>query len=67
MQAIRESWLARLRRDQRGMTTVEYVVVLCLIMAVSVGVWNKFGNTVYKRLSSANTSFETSVSTTAGG
>jgi Flp pilus assembly pilin Flp len=52
------SLLARLRRDQRGLTTVEYVIVLCLIAAVSVATWNKFGDLVLKRLSDAKGKIE---------
>jgi Flp pilus assembly pilin Flp len=32
--------------DQRGLTTVEYVIVLCLIASVAVGLWQKFGSNV---------------------
>ena len=52
------SLLARLRRDQRGLTTVEYVIVLCLIAAVSVATWNKFGDLVLKRLTDAKGKIE---------
>lgn len=53
MNSIRTT-LARLRSDERGMTTVEYVIVLCLIGALSVGMWNKFGNNVKNRLEQAD-------------
>jgi Flp pilus assembly pilin Flp len=32
--------------DERGLTTVEYVIVLCLIAALSVGVWGEIGDQV---------------------
>jgi Flp pilus assembly pilin Flp len=38
--------LRRLRHDERGLTTVEYVIVLCLIAAAAVGTWSKFGDNV---------------------
>lgn len=53
MQSIRNQF-ARFRRDQRGMTTVEYVIALCLVGAVAVGMWSKFGNTVRNKLSAAD-------------
>ena len=36
----------RLRADTRGLTTVEYTIVLCLIAALCVGVWKQFGDNV---------------------
>jgi Flp pilus assembly pilin Flp len=47
------SWLARLRADQRGLTTVEYVIVLCLIAALSVATWTTFGETLRVKISTA--------------
>ena len=38
----------RLFRDTRGLTTVEYVIVLALIAVVSVKAWQKFGSKVNK-------------------
>ena len=38
------SHLTRLRDDERGMTTVEYTIVLCLIAAISGGTWQTFGS-----------------------
>jgi Flp pilus assembly pilin Flp len=50
--------LARLRSDQAGLTTVEYVIVLCLIAAISVATWNEFGDLLLTRLESASTLIE---------
>jgi Flp pilus assembly pilin Flp len=36
----------RLQRDENGLTTVEYVIVLCLIAGLAVGTWQKFGKSV---------------------
>jgi Flp pilus assembly pilin Flp len=44
---LRSSALAR---DTRGLSTVEYVIILCLIAAVAVGLWNKFGSMVKTKL-----------------
>ena len=54
MNARIQKLMRRLRRDERGLTTVEYVIVLCLIAAISVGVWQKFGGMIYKNLNGAS-------------
>jgi Flp pilus assembly pilin Flp len=46
--------LRRLATDERGLTTVEYVIVLCLIAAAAVGAWQKFGKTVSDGLDRAD-------------
>jgi Flp pilus assembly pilin Flp len=38
--------LSALRADERGLTTVEYVIVLALIAAASVSLWDTFGDNV---------------------
>ena len=45
MQRIR-NFVATLARDQRGLTTVEYAIILCVIIAVAVGTWDSFGTAV---------------------
>ena len=37
--------LSRLRKD-RGVSSVEYIIILCLIAVVGFAIWQKFGNTV---------------------
>lgn len=49
MQRIR-NLLRALRGDQRGLTTVEYAIILCVIVAISVGTWDSFGQQVEERL-----------------
>jgi Flp pilus assembly pilin Flp len=41
--------------DARGLTTVEYVIVLVLIAAASVATWQLFGADVQRHLGRANT------------
>jgi Flp pilus assembly pilin Flp len=43
LQTIRTR-LAKLSRDQRGLSTVEYVIILVLIAAVCVATWTAFGS-----------------------
>ena len=52
---MRASTLKRLAADRRGMTTVEYVIALCLIGAMGVGMWKSFGNNVRSSGAKANT------------
>ena len=37
-------------RDARGLTTVEYIIILCLIAVVGFGVWQKFGAKVKEKV-----------------
>ena len=39
--------------DERGLTTVEYVIVLCLIAAISVGAWKTLGGNISRYLDGA--------------
>lgn len=49
------------RTDDRGLTTVEYVILLVVIAIVSVKGWQTFGATVKDRLDGSQTQFETNV------
>lgn len=46
--------LEAIARDERGLTTVEYAIVLCLIAAVAVGAWSQFGGRVHDNLQKAD-------------
>jgi Flp pilus assembly pilin Flp len=45
--------LAGLLRDERGLTTVEYIIILCLIAVVGFAIWKKFGDTVKQKVGGA--------------
>ena len=49
----------RLHGDTRGLTTVEYTIVLCLIAALCVGAWNTFGGEIKGYISGAGTQIGT--------
>ena len=51
-------WLSSLRRDERGLTTVEYAIVLMLIAAVGVATWNEFGGMVKEKLTDSKTEID---------
>jgi len=40
--------------DERGLTTVEYVIVLCLIAVVGFAIWKKFGEQVKGKVTGAD-------------
>ena len=42
-------------RDIRGLTTVEYIIILCLIAVVGYGVWRKFGEKVRDKVDATTT------------
>ncbi|MEZ4339625.1 MAG: hypothetical protein R3B82_23625 [Sandaracinaceae bacterium] len=46
--------MRRLLEDQRGLTTVEYIIILCLIAVVGFAVWKQFGQTVEYKAKGAN-------------
>ena len=50
--AIREAQ-PRLVTDTRGLTTVEYAIVLVLIAVVGIGVWRTFGSNLATRVTGA--------------
>lgn len=54
------TWMNRLRglgRDQRGLSTVEYTVLLVLILAGAISLWKKLGSDVHAQLKSSSDTF----------
>lgn len=49
---------ARLLQDARGLTTVEYAIVLCLIAVLGIGTWNTFGTKLRARIDHASSKIE---------
>jgi len=56
--------IRKLGRDQQGLSTVEYTVLLVLIVAVSVGIWNKFGDALSDKLDDATTHVDENIDVT---
>lgn len=54
-------WLSALRRDERGLTTVEYAIVLCLIAAVGVATWKSFGEMLEEKLSGSHETIDSNL------
>jgi Flp pilus assembly pilin Flp len=44
----------KLAADQRGLTTVEYIIVLGLIAVVGIAAWQKFGETLTGEVEAAD-------------
>lgn len=49
----------RLLRDTRGLTSVEYVVILCLIAIVGIIAWRSFGETVRAKVDGSSRTLAT--------
>lgn len=45
---------SRFFRDERGMSTIEYVILLAVIVVGAVSVWNQIGSKFKKSLGAAN-------------
>lgn len=39
--------------NTRGLSTVEYVIILCLLAVLAIGTWNEFGGKVREKLGDA--------------
>ncbi len=49
--------MRKLARDQKGLSTVEYTVLLVLIVACSVGLWQSLGEDLVEKLGASNVEF----------
>jgi Flp pilus assembly pilin Flp len=45
--------------DDRGLTTVEYVIILVLIAVMAIGVWKSFGGAITTQVGKSQTAVET--------
>jgi len=52
---------SQLIRDEAGLSTVEYVIILVLVAAIAIGTWQTFGKTVTSGLSNASNKFNSDV------
>lgn len=46
--------ISTLASDKRGLTTVEYIIVLGLIAVVGIAAWQKFGETLTGEIEAAD-------------
>jgi Flp pilus assembly pilin Flp len=54
-----------LLKDTRGLTTVEYIIILCLIAVVGFGVWQSFGAKVKEKVGGSTEQMEQLPTTTS--
>lgn len=49
-------WMTRVQigKDERGLSTVEYVIILVIVAVGGIGLWQKFGKAMTKQMD-ANT------------
>jgi Flp pilus assembly pilin Flp len=52
------AYRSNLMHDDRGLSTVEYVIILVLIAVLGIVSWNKFGGTVKEKIDESNNSVE---------
>jgi Flp pilus assembly pilin Flp len=52
---FRSGLLGRLQADERGLSTVEYVIILVLIATIGITVWKNFGEAVHEAVTGAET------------
>jgi Flp pilus assembly pilin Flp len=52
------TFIARLRRDEAGLSTVEYVILLALVAVVSIGTWQAFGERIETAITDATTALD---------
>jgi len=60
---------SKLVKDTRGLSTVEYIIILAFIAVAGIGLWKTFGGTVLGKLNESNAK-ATTISTeepSAGG
>lgn len=50
--------LKRFWTDEEGLTTVEYALLLALLVVAALATWAAFGNTVKATVGNANSSIE---------
>jgi Flp pilus assembly pilin Flp len=52
-----------LRRDERGLSTVEYVILLVLMAVAGITIWNTLGGTVVEKIKESNARIDSEVTT----
>lgn len=55
---VRSRTIHQLHLDDRGLSTVEYVIILVLIAAGAIGTWQTFGGKVKQKITDSNTEMD---------
>jgi Flp pilus assembly pilin Flp len=54
-----ERWLSpSFLNDDRGLSTVEYTIILVLIAVAGIGLWSTFGDTLAEKITDSNTQLD---------
>ncbi len=53
MSFIKKIGSRALVKNTQGLSTVEYVIILCLLAVLAIGTWNEFGGKVREKLGDA--------------
>jgi len=51
--------LKSLLRDEEGLSTVEYIIILVLIAVLGIAVWTSFGDTVRQKVQGSTEAVDT--------
>jgi len=54
----RRASVSRICRDDRGLSTVEYAIILVLVAVIAIGAWTRFGSTVKDKIEQSNDAVE---------
>lgn len=54
----RSTSISNFKNDDRGLSTVEYVIILVLIAAAAIGTWQTFGGKVKQKIVDSNTEMD---------
>ena len=64
MNTLKSRRVRELLADTRGLSTVEYVIILCLIAVVCFAVWQQFGSSVKEKVGVGDTAVQALPSST---
>lgn len=51
-------------RDTKGLSTVEYIILLVLVAVIAITAWRTFGETVRKKVAASTTRINNEIDTT---
>ena len=60
MEMLRKFW-----SDEEGLTTVEYALLLALLVVAAITIWTTFGGRVQQSIDASSTAFDTATNTTS--
>lgn len=55
--------ILKLQRDERGLSTVEYVIILALVAVSAIGLWKTFGENIHAKIRGSSSELSKNVST----